>query len=194
MEREPATRRRGSVLEDAIFAAVAAELAEVGYTRLTVTAVADRAGTSKPVLYRRWPSRAHLVYAAVSHGHRRPGPVPDTGSLRGDLLEWLADRAALARRWSADTLWGLLAESAADPALLAEIRGDLARPDDRRQIAEIVARAAARGEAAAADPAEPRLDLPAQLLRERFLLDRPLDPAALERIVDHVLLPLLSGR
>ena len=54
------SRRRGTKLEDALLDAAWEELQEVGYTRLTMEAVAARAGTSKPVLYRRWPNRARL--------------------------------------------------------------------------------------------------------------------------------------
>ena len=79
----PTTRRRGSALEAAIFAAVWAELADNGYMGLTIAGVAVRAGTSKPVLYRRWPNRARLVYAALANSHRTI-VSPDTGSLRGD--------------------------------------------------------------------------------------------------------------
>src|SRR5215469_2809588 len=80
-------RRRGKVLEAAIFEIVLRELAETGYVDFTIERVAARAGTSKPVIYRRWPTRARLVYAAL----RASQPVlsseaPDTGTVRGDLM------------------------------------------------------------------------------------------------------------
>ncbi|HET6737281.1 MAG TPA: helix-turn-helix domain-containing protein, partial [Kribbella sp.] len=58
------TRRRGAALEEAILRAAVEELQEVGYRELTMDGVAARAGTSKNVIYRRWPSRAALCVAA----------------------------------------------------------------------------------------------------------------------------------
>ena len=80
-------RRRGKVLETAIFDVVLQELAETGYVNFSIERVAAGAGTSKPVIYRRWPTRARLVYAAL----RANRPVvsfeaPDTGTVRGDVM------------------------------------------------------------------------------------------------------------
>src|SRR5215470_18890932 len=80
-------RRRGKVLEAAIFEVVLQELAQAGYVDFSIERVAAGAGTSKPVIYRRWPTRARLVYAAL----RANRPVvsfeaPDTGTVRGDLM------------------------------------------------------------------------------------------------------------
>ena len=80
--RVPPQRRRGEVLEKALLDAAWAELTERGYDDLTVDAVATRAGTSRAVLYRRWPSKQELVLATlfqhvrkrfvVRTGHRQP--------------------------------------------------------------------------------------------------------------------------
>src|SRR5580658_8726409 len=59
------TRRRGAALEHALLDAAWAELQDVGYAALTIEAVADRAGTSRAVLYRRWRNRPELVIAAM---------------------------------------------------------------------------------------------------------------------------------
>jgi len=65
------TRRRGSALDDALLDAAWAELQEAGYAGLTMEGVAQRAGTSRPVLARRWPNRPQLVIAAPG----RPAPA-----------------------------------------------------------------------------------------------------------------------
>nr|WP_198423844.1 TetR/AcrR family transcriptional regulator [Microlunatus antarcticus] len=66
------------------------ELQAHGYAGLTYDAVAARAGTSKPVLYRRWPAKADLVVAAMRHaGLFERRPLPDTGSLREDVVATL---------------------------------------------------------------------------------------------------------
>jgi AcrR family transcriptional regulator len=82
-------RRRGEALNAAIFRATLDELAEVGYAKLTMERVAERARTGKASLYRRWPSRMELAMDAVYHALPDPASPPDTGSLRGDLLALL---------------------------------------------------------------------------------------------------------
>src|ERR1700685_1894437 len=78
LERPVATRRRGAALEHALLDAAWQELQESGYAKLTMERVADRAGTSRAVIYRRWRSRPDLVIAAMRH--HQPvlsGAVPD---------------------------------------------------------------------------------------------------------------------
>ena len=85
---EPVRRRRhGQELESALLTAALDELVKVGYARMTMESVAKRAGTSEPVLYRRWPNKDQLVLAAMEH-YRDANPIalPDTGALRSDLL------------------------------------------------------------------------------------------------------------
>ena len=80
-------RRRGEELEAALLQAAWDELAEVGFAKLTMESVAVRAKTGVAVLYRRWPNKDDLVIAAIGHyGKTRPVEVPDTGTLRGDML------------------------------------------------------------------------------------------------------------
>src|SRR5512140_3275447 len=83
---------------EAITEAVLDELGEHGYARLSMEAVARRAGVSKSALYRRWPSRQEMVAAAISRFSLEQSDTEDTGSLRGDLLRaltamhrWLTD-------------------------------------------------------------------------------------------------------
>jgi AcrR family transcriptional regulator len=59
------SRRRGEVLERALYEATLAELAEVGYGGLTMEGIAARAHTGKAALYRRWCSKHDLVHAAL---------------------------------------------------------------------------------------------------------------------------------
>ncbi len=82
--------RRGEALEAAILDAAWEELSERGYANLTVDSDARRAGTSKPVLYRRWADKQKLVEAAVVRRNViQLSPPADTGSLRGDLIATL---------------------------------------------------------------------------------------------------------
>ena len=83
-------RRRGEELEAALLAAAWDELVEAGFHRLTMESVAARAKTGVAVLYRRWPRKDDLVLAAIAYyGRTHPVEIPDTGSLRGDMLALL---------------------------------------------------------------------------------------------------------
>src|SRR5216683_1020718 len=82
------TRRRGDALVQAIYAAVLAELATVGFGHLTMEGIALRARTGKMSLYRRWASLQELVLDALTNAlEERATPLPDTGNLREDLIE-----------------------------------------------------------------------------------------------------------
>ena len=101
--------------------AAAALLREVGYADLTVAAIADRAGTSRPAVYRRWPSKAHLVHEAAFRDADTSG-TPRTGVLADDLRD-LVHRTAglLASPLARLAVPGLVAEAAADPTLHARL-------------------------------------------------------------------------
>ncbi|SDS94745.1 TetR/AcrR family transcriptional regulator [Actinoplanes derwentensis] len=194
MGTTPATRRRGAALEDALLDAAWAELTDRGYESLSPESVAERAGTSKSVVYRRWPSKGELVRAALLHiagRDRDPVTVPDTGSLRGDVI-------ALLRQVNERRLALAL-------ALIAQL-GDLHRAtgtsiDDlrvtlsagqRSAMQEIVDRAAIRGEI---DPSRltPRIvRLPEDLFRHELLMtSRAVPDVDIVEIVDTIFLPLV---
>lgn len=75
----------------AVLNAVLTELVRVGYAALRHEDVAAKAGVAKTTIYRRWPTKADLVEAAIREFARRDEPLPDTGSLRKDLLAILED-------------------------------------------------------------------------------------------------------
>src|SRR5262245_50037324 len=96
MKEQVATRRRGAVLEEALLDAAWAELSAEGYLNFTFEGVIQRAGTSRSVLYRRWPNRLSLATAAILHCIKaNPISVPDMGNVRDELclvLRKYADR------------------------------------------------------------------------------------------------------
>src|SRR5271165_3463260 len=99
-ERRPpkAGSRTGShsaAREQAILAAAAELVAEIGYERVTVDAIAARARASKATMYRKWPGKAELVADALRRqAEGQSAELPDTGSARGDLL-WIVRSIAL---------------------------------------------------------------------------------------------------
>ena len=111
-------RPRNPQIDDDVLRAAAELVVEVGYADLTIAAIAERAGTSKPAIYRRWPSKVHLLHEAAFPAEADRLSLPDTGSLADDLAEMLRrTSAAFADPVARAITPGLMAEIAADPAL-----------------------------------------------------------------------------
>ncbi|WP_406010943.1 TetR/AcrR family transcriptional regulator [Streptomyces sp. NBC_00637] len=182
-------RRRGAALEKALLDAAWDELTDHGYARFTMDAVVRRAGTSPPVLYRRWSDRDELVRAAIVHtlkGHRLA--TPDTGSLREDVLTLMreinATRVPFITAMSVQ-LAGYHQETGA---------GDLRDPlaTGRKEALDVLfGRAVDRGEVKAERLTERVKSLPFDLLRHEILTTcAPVPDHVIEEIVDTVFLPL----
>ena len=186
------SRRRGKVLEAAIFEVVMQELAEAGYVNFSIERVAAGAGTSKPVIYRRWPTRARLVYAALRAN--RPGlsfEAPDTGTVRGDVMVILHSVSEMVDELSPEVIFGLIAEllHENESSLFAEVH-----ERNAKIMAEILTRGIARGEIAA-EKLTPRLAaLPFDLARYQLMvLRQPLSAQDIEEIIDRIFLPLIRA-
>ena len=185
------TRRHGQGLVRAIQEAVVAEVAEHGYAGTTYDGVATRAGTSKPVLYRRWPTKANMVLDAfldASPGLTLPA---DTGSLSGDLKALLRTAQSMMDRAGRRTLLGLLAEL--DRSAGESVRELLfARGAD--VIEPLLDRARQRGEIGDS-PLPPRVaGLALDLVRHEVVIVGALTQETLDTIVDEIAVPLLVAR
>ncbi|MCT2593214.1 TetR/AcrR family transcriptional regulator [Streptomyces sp. N2-109] len=136
---------RGPKMHAAVLAATVAELAEGGYAALTVERVAQRAGVHKTTVYRRWKDRAALVVDALAEHIATDIPMPDTGSIGGDLREMARSLVG----WLVSPT-GRAVEAAliSDAVRLPEIAEARARifGDRFRRAEPVVARAVARGE------------------------------------------------
>jgi len=107
-----------SEVTDAIQTAFFEELAEVGYGRLSIDAVAKRAGVGKAAIYRRWRSKLDMTVALTSEVAVAAIDVPDTGSLRGDIRQYLDNACeAIAHPLARHIIPDLLAEATRNPAL-----------------------------------------------------------------------------
>lgn len=192
---QPQSRRRGATLERAILDAAWAELSEVGYTALTIEGVAKRAGTSKPVIYRRWQSRAALVIAAWAGRQPVDTTTPDTGSLRADLV-WLFTRIARrANSMMSETIAGVMAEAFKHPEVVALLNDRLDTRPLHTSVTGIVDHAVARGELAPIRLPHRVLRLPVDLVRAEAMLcgGAPLSDEVIGTMVDDVYIPLLRG-
>jgi AcrR family transcriptional regulator len=138
-------RPRDVRIDTEVISAVIAQLRKGGYNAVTIDGIARHVRRARSSLYRRWPSKRHLVAYAVV-GELGEHPAADTGTLRGDLLSavttlWRAFRGPLGH-----ALAGLVADMAQDAALAASIRREVMVPR-RRSMREAIERACARGEA-----------------------------------------------
>ena len=114
-------RPRDARIDSAVLDAAAELLSEVGYADLTVAAIADRAGTSRPAVYRRWPTKAHLVHEAA-FGDSTSTEAVRTGVLDTDMRELVRTTAELLSTPLARlAVPGLIAEASADPTLHARL-------------------------------------------------------------------------
>jgi AcrR family transcriptional regulator len=193
--RRPRTRRRGAALEQAILRAAAAELTRSGYSGMTMDQVARRAGTNKNAIYRRWPSRAALAVAAYRQVAAGELQVPDTGELRGDVLELLRRMNRDLSSPRGDLLRSLLSSIGDDRELLEQLL-EQARDATTAMSLTILGRAVDRGEAAA-EALHPRVATVAVvLLRNEYVMRgvAAVDDSVLVEIVDEVYLPLVRGR
>jgi AcrR family transcriptional regulator len=145
---------RTARVRTAVLEATTALLAELGYAELTHERVAARAGVHKTTIYRRWPTKEALVMDTIRERSRVAVPVPDTGTLAGDLT-------ALARSVAANV--GSAEGTRIARTLVAASATSTEVWDDAREFwderfamcAPIIERAIARGEL---DPStDPRL-------------------------------------
>jgi len=188
---------RAQIREEAILLAAMSLLGEVGYDRMSIDAVAERAHASKATIYRRWPGKAELVGEAIRrYAHSQLTAPPETSSLREDLLEVLRSLRASLTGQDAALILGLLLAMRHDAGLAQVVRQNIL--DHKRDVfAAVLARAAARGDLPATADHALLAEVSSAVLFNRLLVaDEPLEDEFLTRFVDAVLLPALhsSGR
>ncbi|WP_309650386.1 TetR/AcrR family transcriptional regulator [Nocardioides sp.] len=163
-------------------------LAELGYDRLTMDAVATRAKASKATLYRRWNDKASLVIDALL-SHKGPLTAPDTGSLRSDLVASFCGMGGLTDSKQIAVFASLLTAVTRDADFALAFRRDFIGPKAAigRQIFE---RARERGEIG------PDIDLellatavPGIVLHRLYLLGHAPDEAVIARVIDQIIMP-----
>ena len=150
-------RPRNKRIDGAVLRATVDLLAKTGYADLSVEAIARQAGTSKPAIYRRWNSKAHLVHEAVFPIGAATA-LPDTGSLAGDVREMVGRTVAVLTTPAARAaLPGLIGEMAADRTLhaaLLERFGDILSRGLTQRLDDAARRGELRPGIAAADVVE----------------------------------------
>jgi AcrR family transcriptional regulator len=190
MTTTPEPRRRtsgGPVLQDDVTAAIEgaffAELAEVGYGRLSIDAVAKRAAVGKAAVYRRWRSKLDMTMALVSKTAVAAIDVPDTGTLLGDIRQYLRNgRDALTHPLARRIVPDLLAEAIRNPEL-ADLLGETVRE-----------RAVQRGELPLGTNLEISMDVLAGPLYWRLaVMGLPVDDDYCDQLADRVIAAIAGG-
>ena len=186
MRRSPG-RPRSAAAHQAILDATVQLLSEVGFAGTTVEAVATRAGVGKATVYRRWASKVPLVIEALDARATEQVPIPHTGSVRGDLAEFLFGLVETLRGPDGRLVAPLLAEISRNPELAEAFRRDLVAP--RRAVMEqIVQQGMARGELRPDLDVDLALDAPVGTVMQRLLvLGETVDKESVGRIVDQLL-------
>jgi AcrR family transcriptional regulator len=174
-------RVRQSVLDAALVV-----LGSEGADALTIAEVAARAGVHETSIYRRWGSRENVIIDALLSASQEFLPIPDTGSLRADLIEFATSLGAYLNGTLGNALASALAARSTDPSMDAtrqrfwEARYALASP--------MITRAIERGEVpAATDPVLALEALVAPLHFRVLLTAEPTDEEFTTRLVDMLL-------
>ncbi|MFR9776442.1 TetR/AcrR family transcriptional regulator [Micromonospora sp. MS34] len=177
----------------AIRKALMQELAAVGYGRLSIEAVARRAGVSKTAVYRRWSSKLELVLETVVAAAGSKLPSLDTGSLRGDLnLLFQVVTHALRHPLASQIIPDLLAEAARNPTIDQTLQQVL-RSKQQEIAGQLILRAVQRGELPADVDPDVAVDLIVGPLYWRLAIARtPLADPYLETLVESVVAGLAA--
>jgi AcrR family transcriptional regulator len=190
----PRGRPRSPEADRAILVATVELLAERGLGAMSIEEIAARAGVGKATIYRRWPSKGLLALDAFVASFAAQQPLPDTGTLRGDLTAALrAWVRAVTVTPMGSVLAGLIGEAQNDPSLRAAWRDRVLEPLRRRHRI-MLDRAVDRGEISASVDQEVVLDLFFGAAQHRLLLGHlPLDDTFVVDVVDVILDGILAG-
>lgn len=191
----PSTRQAGrprdETREQAILQAVIEVLAEVGYDRMTMDAVASRAKASKATIYRRWPGKAELVAAALQQRTVFGEPYPDLGDLRAELTVFVRRVVGQIGGLDGSLLCGLATAASTDETLALAMKEHFFDESVSR-LDEVVQRAKARGELPeSASPTVLFEVIPAVTIMHSLKLES-FDEDYVTHLVDDIALPLVS--
>lgn len=187
--RKPARRPRprGEAFVRAVLEAALAQLAEVGFERLSIPEVAAQAGVNKTSIYRRWPGKSELVRDALAAAMSHADDVPDTGELRGDLLGLARAVADFAHSPVGTAVVRILLAEGGNPEVRALASAAYREADPRGPHAALL-RAAARGELAqAVDPSLVLFTIAGAVVHRVFIEQGRATQPFVERVVDLVL-------
>lgn len=183
--RRDVGRLRGESTLSTVFACTLAELAEHGPDNLSIERIAKAAELNKTSIYRRWPTREALIAATLGRvADQLSVNVPETASLRGDLLALGASVASFVESPAGKGLARAAIQEAAESEVAVMARQHLERGASTA-AARMIGRAIARGEWREEVAPEPVLAMLVGAILHQVLLVRQSAQAAwIEQIVD----------
>jgi AcrR family transcriptional regulator len=187
------TGPRAEAREQAILDAALELLMEVGYDRLSMDALAERAHAGKATIYRHWSGKAQVVAEAVRRlkGGGVSTPFPSTGSLRGDLLAAMDQICCSATEVDAAIISGVMSAMRSDPELAELVRAQVL-DSKKGEFNGIIERAVRRGELPEGGSAALVEEVVSALLINRLVIrGQSIDEEFGTHVVDDVVLPLL---
>lgn len=195
-------RRRGAQLEDAILAAAYEELVEVGYTAFSVEGVAARAGTGKASIYRRWPTKQHLVTDALISQLPTPAQcgltfnadaLPDSVSTADALRQVATNIAQVMTSPAGDAMRAVKCEALADPEL-ARLVDERFQEPRRQALLGLLRRGVQRGEVRPEAVNHLVVDVLPAVMSFRVLMQRErVTRRDIAAIIEQVLIPLVAA-
>lgn len=194
------TRRRGAELEAAIYQATRTIIDREGLAGLTLPKVALAAGTSKPVIYRRWNTPFELAIAAVQDQIRRENKgnmdqyVLTGNSLRADLLQLMHHFLISIDTFGNSYLQSLFTEISQHENEALRKMIDRSSQIDMRAIDGVLKRATDRGENVRTDLADDLKLLPFDWVRYNIFVRKEVTKQRLTMLVDDILLPIYSQK
>jgi AcrR family transcriptional regulator len=186
------TGPRAEAREQAILEAALQLLMEVGYDRLSMDALAERAHAGKATIYRHWSGKAQIVAEAVRRLKcAKEAPMASTGSLRGDLVSAMEQISTSINAEDAAIIAGVMSAMRTDPELAELVRSQVI-DTKRGKFDGIVERAVRRGELPEGSSAVLVEEvIPAMLINRLVIQAQSVDDDFIIHVVDDIVLPLL---
>jgi AcrR family transcriptional regulator len=183
MTAKPRPGGRSARNKAAVFEATAALLAERGHEAVTMADIAERAGMAATSLYRRWGDVRALIMEVAVEKLTRERPLPDTGSLRGDLLAWARPIATSLASDEGNSFFRVVIATTTPAGADGSLRrAALKRRSEQMEL--MLERARQRGEKT--PEVADLLDHVLAPLYMRALFGRPLSKAIADRLVDRL--------
>lgn len=190
-------RKRDLSRDPEILEAALDVLAETGFERMTIDEVAARARAGKATLYRRWPSKAELVIDAIAclkKGAYDLAALPDTGTLRGDLVAMIKEPSIADAQRKMQVMAGIVSMLSTSPEL-ADVAEEALVAPRRAANRVLIERAIARGEVTDAIDVDLISSVSSAMVAQRLLVERkPVTRAFLLSIIDLIVLPAVGLR
>lgn len=188
-------RRRGTDLEDAVLSAAWELLKENGYHDFTMAEVAKKANAAKPVLYRRWPEKSSLAATAIiKFGPKLDVTIPDTGSLRQDLIVFFNQLIKIFDMFGTEKLKGLVADRLKTIPMEKLFTTSNSKNELQDAIIQILKQAEKRDELVVKDISPRVLHLPNVLFINEVISQEVVTKEVIVEIVDDILIPAFTAK